>query len=587
MNILGLNAYHGDSAACLLVDGEVVAAAEEERFNRVKHWSGFPKRATAYCLQEVGITAAELDHVTVNRDPRAALVHKALYVARHWPSPRLVWERMRNAHAWRGVGETLQAEFPGAAIRAHVHHVEHHLAHVGSCFLLSPFDEAAILSVDGFGDFSSTLLAVGRGASIREFTRIRFPRSLGVFYEAVTQHLGFPNYGDEYKVMGLAPYGEPTHLDAMRVIAPQLSDWEYGLDMRYFRHGKERLGYTWNGQAPAVGRLFSPRVEELLGPARDPQRPLEQLHKNIARSLQARYEEAFFGVLRRLRALTGLRSLCLAGGCAMNSVANGKVLPTSLFEDLYVPPAAGDAGGAVGAAAVTWASLTGKRPAAMRHGYLGPSYTEDYMSALLRTRRLDLEEACVQVRRFATNLELCESVAQWISQGLVVGWFQGRMEWGPRALGNRSIVCDPRRADMKEVLNHKIKRRESFRPFAPSILREAVSDYFEVDADVPFMSQVYTVRPSQRARIPAVVHVDGTGRLQTVSKDENPLYWALIDTFKRLTDVPLVLNTSFNENEPIVNRPDEALECFLRTAMDVLVVSSYVLTRESVAGRAR
>jgi carbamoyltransferase len=468
-----------------------------------------------------------------------------------------------------------------------VHHVEHHFAHAASAFFASPFDNAALLSIDGFGDFSSTLLAVGRGTSIRELVRIRFPRSLGVFYEAVTQHLGFPNYGDEYKVMGLAPYGRPAFLNAMRVVVPQLSDWEYGLDMRYFRHGTEQLGYTWRNQAPAVGRLFSSHVECLLGPPREPQDALEARHKDIACSLQARYEEAFFGLLRRLYDVTGLRSLCLAGGCAMNSVANGRVLINSPFQRLYIPPAAGDSGGAVGAAAAAWVSLTGRRPEPMPHAYLGPSYSDEYVSGLLRPWHVELREVCVALRRFQSHEDLCEAVAEWISQGLVVGWFQGRMEWGPRALGNRSILCDPRRADMKDTLNRKIKRRESFRPFAPSILRESVSEYFEIDSDVPFMSQVYAVLPQQRARIPAVVHVDGSGRLQTVSKDDNPSYWMLIERFRRRTGVPLVLNTSFNENEPIVNRPEEALECFLRTSMDVLVLGNHVLIRQRSNGQRR
>ena len=581
MNVLGLNAYHGDSAACLLVDGRIVAAAEEERFNRIKHWAGFPREAVAYCLREGGVKLCEVDHVAVNRDPRAALMYKALYVARHWPSLRLLRDRVRNARAWHGIRQALGTHVPGTEVRARVHHVEHHFAHVASSFLVGPFEEAALLSVDGFGNFSSTLLAVGRGESIREIARVRFPWSLGVFYEAVTQHLGFVNYGDEYKVMGLAPYGEPTYLGAMRAIVPQVSDWEYGLDMRYFRHGTEQLGYTWNNQPPAMGRLFSSRVDKLLGPARDPRAAVERQHRDLARSLQVRYEEAFFALVRRLQAVIGLSSLCLAGGCAMNSVANGKVFANSKFQHVYIPPAAGDSGGAVGAAAAAWVSLTGRRPEPMRHAYLGPGYTRDDVARLLRERGAELQRACVVVVDVSRQEELCDRVADWISRGLVVGWFQGRGEWGPRALGNRSILCDPRRGDMKQILNRKIKRRESFRPFAPSILREAVADYFEVDYDVPFMSQVFTVIPKQRALIPAVVHVDGTGRLQTVSKDDNPTFWLLIDAFRRRTGIPLVLNTSFNENEPIVNRPDEALDCFLRTAMDALVLLDYVLIRRN------
>ncbi len=463
-----------------------------------------------------------------------------------------------------------------------MHRVEHHVAHVASSYLLCPFEHAALLSVDGFGDFTSTLFAVGRGSSIECIRRIRFPSSLGVFYEAVTQHLGFPQYGDEYKVMGLAPYGEPTYLPAMRSIVPTMNGGMFGLDMRFFRHGKENLGYSWKDQAPGVGRLFTDAVDKLLGPARDPGVPVEQAHKDIARSLQSRYEEVVWSLLRWLHGVTGVSTVCLSGGCAMNSVANGKVVAETPFRNVYIPPAPGDSGGAVGAAAYVWGSVTGRRPEPMRSAFLGPQYSSQYVERLLARHAREFETAGVCVRRIPGQLDLCREVAEWISQGLVVGWFQGRMEWGPRALGNRSILCDPRRADMKEILNRKIKRRESFRPFAPSILREAVSDYFETDYDVPFMSQVFRVRAEKRSQIPAVVHVDGTGRLQTVSKDDNPLYWALIAAFRARAGVPLVLNTSFNENEPIVNTPEQALDCFLRTSMDGLVLVDHVLVRPTV-----
>jgi carbamoyltransferase len=581
MNVLGINAYHGDSAACLLVDGEVIAAVEEERFNRIKHWAGFPVQAIDYCLREGGLTLAGIDHVAVNRNPRASLLHKALYVLRRAPRLALLRDRVRNALAWLDIPGALGNAFPGQRSRAQVHHVEHHMAHVASSFLVSPFDQAALLSVDGFGDFSSTMLAVGRASSIECLYRIRFPVSLGVFYQAVTQHLGFPHYGDEYKVMGLAPYGEPRFLEAMRTIAPYAGGWKYALEMNYFRHGKEQLGYTWRDEAPKVGRLFSERVERLLGPKRDAEAPLEQRHKDIARSLQARYEEIFLGIVRELKSRTKLSALCLSGGCAANSVANGKVLEKTGFTEVYIPAAAGDSGGAVGAAARTWALVTGKRPAPMRHANLGPEYSPSYANALLSRMEGECRDAQVERLWFADADELCRTTAGWIDRGLVVGWFQGRMEWGPRALGNRSILCDPRRADMKEILNRKIKRRESFRPFAPSILREAVSEYFEVAYDVPFMSQVFTVIPAKRSLIPAVVHVDGTGRLQTVAKADQPLYWTLIEAFRHRTGIPLLLNTSFNENEPIVNRPEEALECFLRTSMDVLVLLDTVLIRQS------
>ncbi|MCH7491827.1 MAG: carbamoyltransferase [Gemmatimonadetes bacterium] len=581
MAILGLNAYHGDSAAALLIDGQIVAAAEEERFNRIKHWSGFPRLAIEYCLREGGISLTDLEYVAVNRKPTAALAQKIIYAASHLPSAGLVRDRLRNAAAWQNLHKTFAHSFPDSRLGASIQYVEHHLAHVASSFLVGPFDRAALLSVDGFGDFTSTLIATGEGASINGVRRVRFPSSLGLFYQAATQHIGFPAYGDEYKAMGLAPYGEPRYLAQMRQILKDTGDGTFRLDMKYFRHGRERHGYVWFNQAPSSGRLFTRAVDDLLGPARDPSAPLESHHKDLACSTQARYEEVFLTLVRQARAASDADALCIAGGCGMNSVANGKILASTDFTDVYVPPAPADAGGAVGAASFLWSRLTGRRPEPMTHAYLGPGFTPQYHEQLLDGRRAEIESAGVEIRHMPEPESLCTTVAGWIGEGLVVGWYQGRMEWGPRALGNRSILCDPRRADIKDLLNQKIKRRESFRPFAPSILREFVSQYFEVDYDVPFMSQVFSVRPEKRSEIPGVVHVDGTGRLQTVSKDENPLYWTLIDRFRRLTNVPLVLNTSFNENEPIVNRPEEALECFLRTSMDVLVLGEWVLFRGS------
>lgn len=584
MNVLGINAYHGDSAAALMVDGRLVAAAEEERFNRIKHWSGFPAQAIAYCLAEAELAVGDLEHVAVNRNPRAAILQRLLYLARKRPSLRLIQDRLKNRAAWGDLVATLEAAFPDAQLRAQMHWVEHHRAHAASAFLLGPFQHAAILSVDGFGDFTSTLLAVGRETDIQELGRVHFPHSLGLFYQAVTQHLGFPSYGDEYKVMGLAPYGEPALLDAMRQLAPDRPG-SFALEMAYYRHGREDFGYTWRNQAPSAGRIFTDQADRLLGPARLPAAPIEDLHRNAARSLQARYEEVFLALARQLHAATGADALCIAGGCGANSVANGQVLSQTDFAEVYIPAAPGDAGGAAGAAASIWSELSGGRPEPAAHAYLGPGYGQAEIAALLDRKATELTGAGVQRRRFTAPEALCDTVAEWVAAGLVVGWFQGRMEWGPRALGNRSIICDPRRADMKAILNQKIKRRESFRPFAPSVLREHTGAYFETDYDVPFMSQVFTVRPAKRALIPAVVHVDGTGRLQTVRREDNPLYWSLIEAFRRRTGLPMMLNTSFNENEPIVNRPEEALDCFLRTSMDVLVLGDQVLLRPSVTDR--
>ncbi len=453
------------------------------------------------------------------------------------------------------------------------------MAHLASAFHASPFKEAAVVSVDGFGDFASAAWGVGRGTRIDVEERVHFPHSLGIFYQALTQFLGFPDYGDEYKVMGLAPYGQPTFLGAMRRILALDRDGGFRLNLDYFRHGREKIDYEWDNGMPRVGMLYSPTLVESLGPPRGRDDPIEQRHMDVARSVQAMYEEAFFHVLNALHGRHRLDSLAIAGGCGNNSVANGKVTVVTPFRDVYVQAAAGDAGGALGAALVVWHELGGERCPVMSHAYWGPQFDAAAIGALLESRREGVAKAGCLVERVDDVDELCRRAAAAIADGQVVGWFQGRMEWGSRALGNRSILGDPRRADMKDILNRKIKRRESFRPFAPSILREAVPDWFERNGDVPFMMQVYPIRVEKRALIPAVTHVDGSGRLQTVDRKTNSLYYRLIEAFRDLTDVPMVLNTSFNENEPVVCRPEEALDCFLRTQMDVLVVGDFVIRR--------
>ena len=577
--ILGLNAYHGDASACLVRDGRIIAAAEEERFRRIKHWAGFPSEAIRYCLREGGITLQHVEHVALNSDPSASLLRRARYAVLSHPDPRLVLDRLRNQKRRMSVERDFATAFAQSHFRGRVHRVEHHLAHLSSAFHVSPFKEAAVISVDGFGDFASAAWATGRGAALSIEGRVWFPHSLGVFYQALTQYLGFPHYGDEYKVMGLAPYGQPRLLDRMRQIVRPASDGSFTLDLLYFRHHREKIDYAWSGGAPHVGTLFSSALEELLGPARRPDEPLTGRHRDIARSVQAMYEEAFFNLLNVLHARHGLEAVAVAGGCGMNSVANGKIRRMTPFKRAYVQPAAGDAGGAIGAALSVWHAQGGIRVARMDHAYLGPEATADELAALVAARRNEMETAGCTVENIADEGRLCALTADAISDGRVIGWFQGRMEWGPRALGNRSILGDPRRADMKDILNLKIKRRESFRPFAPSIQREHVAQWFEEEDEVPFMMQVYQIREERRPQIPAVTHVDGSGRLQTVDRETNPRYWRLIEAFRAKTSVPMVLNTSFNENEPVVCRPQEALDCFLRTRMDVLVLGDWLVRR--------
>jgi carbamoyltransferase len=581
MVILGLNAFHADSAAALLKDGKLVAAAEEERFRRLKHWAGFPSEAVAYCLREGRVTVSDVQQVAVNQDGRANLLKKLSYLVTKSPNIGLVVSRLKNRQARENIADLLAANFPGAHFRGEVHRIEHHLAHLSSAFHVSPFSEAVVVSVDGFGDFSSAAWGVGKGKDIAIDGRVYFPHSLGIFYQALTQYLGFLHYGDEYKVMGLAPYGKPVFMDAMRKIIQLNADGSYVLGLAYFRHHKERISYQWTCGSPVFDDLFSPALEELLGPRRLPDDPLEERHRNIARSVQSMYEEAFFHLIDRLSKRYQIEDLTLAGGCAMNSVANGKVRRMTPFRRVYVQSAAGDGGGAIGSAFALWHELGGARSFVMDHAYWGPQFDSDEIDAFLGVRQSEIDAAGCSVETIEDETELCRRTAVAIAGGKVVGWFQGRMEWGPRALGNRSIVCDPRRADMKGILNAKIKHRESFRPFAPSVLEEAVANWFEEDDAVPFMMQVFQIREEKRSLIPAVTHVDGSGRLQTVCRHTNPRYHRLIEAFRDLTGVPMVLNTSFNENEPIVCEPKEALDCFLRTRMDVLVMGERFLFRHN------
>lgn len=581
--VLGLNAYHADAAACLVKDGVLLSAVEEERFRRIKHWGGFPSESIRYCLEEAGISLADVGHVAVNTDNKAQRWRKLAFVLTSGISPSYVLGRLRSRAERTDIAGNLRQHLPEQEFRGTVHNVEHHLCHLASTFLVSPYDKAVAVSVDGFGDFSSAAWGLGQGTKLDVEGGVYFPHSLGVFYEAMTQFIGFPHYGDEYKVMGLAPYGEPLFLDKMREIVTLKNDGSFALNLRYFRHASgEGANYSVKDGIPSGGRLWSDALTELLGPARDPAAPLEQKHKDIARSAQAMYEEAFFNLLGALHARYQTDAVTIAGGCAYNSVANGKIFDRSPFKKVYVQSAGGDAGGSIGAAFEVWRKVEGdkaKRHFVMDHSYWGPSATPQQIAAAIAARQADFDAAGCIIERMDDEAALCTRTAQAISEGKVIGWFQGRLEWGPRALGNRSILGDPRRADMKDILNLKIKRRESFRPFAPSILREAVKDWFETDDDVPFMMQVFRIREEKRKEIPAVTHVDGTGRLQTVTWSSNPRYARLISAFRDLTGVPIVLNTSFNENEPVVCKPEEAIDCFLRTKMDILVLGDTLIRR--------
>jgi carbamoyltransferase len=583
LKILGVSAYRADASAAAVVDGRFVAGVEEERFRRVKHWAGFPEQALRFCLAELD---GEVTALAVARQPRAYLLRKAALALTHPRSLRRAASRARNLAQIGALAGRLASTLHLDGHAPRLHPVEHHLAHVASAFFCSPFDEAMCLTIDGFGDFVSTMMAVGRGSSIEVLRRVHFPHSLGLFYTAITQYLGFLGFGDEYKVMGLAAYGEPSFAGALRQVVPARPDGTFQLDLRYFRHLSEGVDMTWEDGYPELGRTYTPALAELLGPARSPGEELTQRHQDLAASLQAVYEERFFALVRALQRRTGLPRLALAGGCAMNSLANGKLFERTDVQDVYVQAAAGDAGTALGAALYVHHAVLGARRDGfvMEHCAWGPAYGEaDARQAVAagipESGGRDGAYGEIRIETIPDEDRLVTQTAEALARGEVVGWFQGRSEWGPRALGNRSILADPRRTDMKDLLNLKIKRRESFRPFAPSVLEERTGEWFTLSYPDPFMIKVYPIRPEKRPLIPAVTHVDGTGRLQTVSRRHHPRYWKLIRAFEERTGVPMVLNTSFNENEPIVNTPGEALDCFLRTRLDRLVLGDVVLTR--------
>ena len=577
MYILGLNAYHADSSAAIFKDGEMIAATEEERFRRVKHWAGFPSMAVEFCLKEAGIGLAQLDHIAIGRDPKAKMEKKILFLLKNpgggWNA---VLDRVKNAKKVASLDEEFVKIDPSVTkqqIKDKIYQVEHHRSHLASAFFASPFEEAALLSIDGSGDFSTTMIGIGRGNEIEVLDSVDFPHSVGLFYTAFTQLLGFPHYGDEYKVMGLAPYGEPKYVDRLRDVINFTDDGLFTLNQKYFRSAKSGIISYGKNHIPVVAPLYSEYMAEKFGAVRKKDAELSQYHKDMAASVQRFTEELIFHILGHLHKKTGLQNVCIAGGVAQNSVANGKITRSTPFKNVYIPSAGHDAGISMGCALYVYNHvLKQPRTNAVWSAYTGTRFSNEEIESYLQSRNI--------VYKRYENEELYNKVTDRLIDAGVVGWFTGRAEFGPRALGARSIIADPRRSDAKELLNSKIKRRESFRPFAPSILKEYVPEYFEVTDEVPFMEKVFPIRKEMQHLIPAVTHADGTGRLQTVDKDVSPRYYRLIDAFRRKTGVPILLNTSFNENEPIVNSPEHALDCFLRTSMDMLVLENCVVERQ-------
>jgi carbamoyltransferase len=571
--ILGINAYHADASAVLLKDGSIVAAVEEERLSRVKHAAGFPALAIQYCLQRAGIKIQDVNHIGIAQIPNAHLINDITFVLHS----RLMYshqglDRLRSVERIRNIRTVLSDLFqvPQTGLTMTFHNLEHHVAHLASAFLVSPFQQAAVLSIDGFGDYRSTMQGFGSDSSIEKLESVLYPHSLGLFYTSVSQYLGFENYGDEGKVMGLAPYGEPLYVDKMLEIAKPAGPGAFELNLEYFTHHLQGVEMSWDEGTPQIGRVFSDRFCDLFGPPRQPDTEITDHHRNIAASLQKCLEFHLFRILNDLYQRTKSTNLCLAGGVAYNSVANGLIRKNTPFREFFIQPAAGDSGTALGVAFHIWNTLLEHpRDYVMQHVYLGPESSEAEMERALHSFGASYQR----------HEDVEERAAELLASGKIVGWFQDRMEFGPRALGNRSILADPRQEEIKDALNRRIKHRESFRPFAPSVLEEYVDEYFLDASPSPFMQMVFTVRPEQRPKIPAIRHVDQTGRVQSVSRTVNPKFWRLIDAFRRRTGIPLLLNTSFNENEPIVCTPQDALDCFATTQMDALVLGNFLLSR--------
>lgn len=565
MFVLGISCFYHDAAAALLSDGQLIAAAEEERFNRQKHSNVFPALAVNYCLREAGITIEDVDHIVFYEKPLPKFGRIIETVLAEWPRSYMLW--IRSIPLWLAtkldqrklIGRELGTGKP-------ILFCAHHMSHAASAFLPSEFDEAAILTADGVGEWTTTAWGTGRGSSISLSHEIRFPHSIGLLFSAITAYLGFRVNDAEWKVMGLAPYGRPRYVDQFRRIVDLRPDGSFRLDLDYF-------AYCYSTR-----RMFSRRWERLFGqPARRPEADVTEFHADIAHSGQKIVEEILLGISRHVREQTGMSNICIGGGVGLNSVANWRILRESGFERIFIQPAAGDSGGALGAALYINNTVLGHpRRFVMRHACYGPSFDDGQIVAML-------QRVGAMARHVEREEDLLRQVAGWIADGKVVGWFQGRMEFGPRALGSRSLVADARNPKMKEIINAKVKFREAFRPFAPSVLKEHAPEYFDMPADLdsPFMLLVPPVRPEKRAVIPAVTHQDGSGRVQTLTEDLNGRFYRLVRAFGELTGVPVVLNTSFNvRGEPIVCTPDDAYRTFVNTGIDILVLGNYVVTEK-------
>ena len=572
--VLGINFLHSDTSACIFKNGKLIAAAEEERFSRIKHTSSFPVKSIDFCLSEAQIDISNVDTVTINSNPFSSLDKKILFTLKNIKRYVLAIKSISNIKKKITIKKLISLNFK-KKFKGKIIYLDHHLSHIASSSFFSNFDESVNLSIDGFGDFASAGWGTLIKGNLTLDKKILFPHSMGIFYQAITQYLGFKNYGDEYKVMGLSSYGKPLFEQELSKIMFNTKDG-YQLNLDYFVHQNESIiDNDQNGQLKYKD-LYSNELIKLLGPERQLDDEINERHIDIAKSAQEVFEKTFFKLLNDLYEKYKIKNLTLSGGCAMNSVANGKILKNTPFENIYISPNPGDAGGSIGSALLFHNNNNYKIEKEINYAYLGKNYSNNEIENILIKKKL---KDNFFVQKLSED-ELLENIVQKLCNSKIIGWFQGKMEWGARALGNRSILADARNPKIKDIINSKIKRRESFRPFAPAILREHTKNWFETDKEVPYMSEVYNILKSKRNDLPGITHVDGTGRLQTVTKLNNPRFYKLLRKFYEKTNIPIILNTSFNENEPIVESPEQAINCFLRTNMDALVLENWIVLRK-------
>ena len=571
--IIGINTYHADSSACILIDGKLTAAIEEERINRKKHFSGYPIESIKECLRIANIQELEITDIAFNTKPISNILAKSIFVLKNFSFKKNFFVERINKKI--SIKKTLHKEF-NLNKNIKFHYIEHHLAHIASAFYPSGFEIADGLSIDGSGDFVTLAISECRNNKIKIKEKINFPNSLGIFYHAMTQFLGFKNYGDEYKVMGLAAYGSPKYFDKIKDnLFKNNNKLIFELNLEYFNHHKNNFQYI-AGESLVIDQIFNTNLIKLFSLELDNIKNKDQFTKDFASSVQKIYEFFFMKIVEKVYLNKFSKNLVFAGGCALNSSANKLITnDKKLFENVYIPYAPGDNGGALGAAFIVSAKYNNNIHNSI-NPYLGTEFSNDEIFNILKN---DVYKNKVTFKFIENDIELFKLAAQLISEGNVIGWFQGKMEFGPRALGNRSILADPRNPNMKSIINMKIKRRESFRPFAPSVLKDHQTEWFESDFNSYYMSSLGYVKSDKQKLIPAVTHVDGTARFQTVNPIDNPKYAGLIEKFYKLTGVPILLNTSFNENEPIVMKPDEAIDCLLRTDMDTLFINNFLINK--------